>query len=122
MPPVLGLVRSPLRVAAVLVLSTGCMGSSGAPAGPGAPEGGSLDSIDGRGPDGDPGRVTLHRLNRAEYNNTVRDLLGTTQTPADSFPSDDRGYGYDNIADVLSLSPLQLELYFNAAQSLVDEV
>jgi hypothetical protein len=70
----------------------------------------------------DPGRVTIHRLNRVEYNNTVRDLLGTTQTPADSFPADDRGYGYDNIADVLSVSPLHLELYHAAAESLIDEV
>lgn len=69
----------------------------------------------------DPGRVTLHRLNRVEYANTVRDLLGTTQRPSDDFPADDRGYGYDNIADVLSLSPLQLEMYFNAAQALIDE-
>jgi hypothetical protein len=60
-------------------------------------------------------------LNRAEYANTVRDLLGTTQRPSDQFPPDDRGYGYDNIADVLSLSPVQLEMYFNAAESLIDE-
>lgn len=69
----------------------------------------------------DPGRVTLHRLNRVEYNNTVHDLLGTEQRPADDFPSDDRGYGFDNIADVLSLSPLQIELYQRAAELLVDE-
>ena len=62
-------------------------------------------------PGTDPGRVTLHRLNRVEYNNTVRDLLGTTATPADEFPIDDRGSGFDNIADVLTLSPLHLELY-----------
>src|SRR6185503_14375044 len=64
---------------------------------------------------------TLHRLNRVEYANTVRDLLGTTQRPADDFPTDDRGYGYDNIADVLSLSPVQVEMYFNAATALLDE-
>jgi hypothetical protein len=58
----------------------------------------------------DPGRVTMHRLNRAEYNNTVRDLLGTSQKPADEFPIDDRGSGFDNIADVLTLSPLHLDL------------
>ncbi len=67
----------------------------------------------------DPGRVTLHRLNNAEYNNTVRDLLGTTLQPADSFPADDRGYGFDNVADVLRLSPLAVELYERAAQTLV---
>lgn len=68
-----------------------------------------------------PGRVTLHRLNRAEYNNTVRDLLGTDARPADDFPADDHGYGFDNNADVLALSPFQLELYARAADSLVAE-
>ncbi len=67
----------------------------------------------------DPGRVTLHRLNNAEYNNTVRDLLGTALTPADDFPADDRGYGFDNVADVLRVSTLSLELYEAAAQALI---
>ncbi len=71
---------------------------------------------------GDPGRVTVHRLNRAEYNNTVRDLFLTSQTPADDFPFDDFGYGFDNIADVLSISPLHVELYELAADSLLDEL
>ena len=71
--------------------------------------------------EGDPGRVTIHRLNRAEYNHTVRDLLGTTQTPADNFPSDDHGYGYDNNADVLAMSPLLFEFYEYAANALLDE-
>jgi hypothetical protein len=71
--------------------------------------------------EGDPGRVTLHRLNRVEYNNTVRDLLGTEQQPADDFPNDDHSYGFDNIADVLTISPLQLELYERAAESLAEE-
>ncbi|MFO0604265.1 MAG: DUF1592 domain-containing protein [Polyangiales bacterium] len=69
----------------------------------------------------DPGRVTLHRLNRAEYNNTVRDLFGTARRPADDFPADDRGYGFDNVADVLTMSAVQLELYQRAAERLVDE-
>ena len=69
----------------------------------------------------DPGRVTLHRLNRAEYNNTVRDLLGTKLTPADDFPIDDRGFGFDNMADVLTLSPLHLSVYHTAAKALVAE-
>ncbi len=63
-----------------------------------------------------PGRVTLRRLNRAEYNNTVRDLLGVPNRPADDFPSDDVGYGFDNIGDVLSISPLLLEKYLGAAR------
>ncbi len=67
----------------------------------------------------DPGRVTLHRLNNAEYNNTVRDLLGTKLQPANDFPADDRGYGFDNVADVLRLSPLSVELYEGAAEALI---
>lgn len=64
----------------------------------------------------DPGRVTLRRLNREEYNNTVRDLLGVSVRPADDFPSDDVGYGFDNIGDVLSISPLLMEKYLTAAE------
>lgn len=65
----------------------------------------------------DPGRVTARRLNRAEYNNTVRDLLGVTLAPADDFPQDDSGYGFDNIGDVLSLSPVLMEKYLTAAET-----
>ena len=65
-----------------------------------------------------PGRVTARRLNRAEYNNTVRDLLGVNLRPADSFPVDDSGYGFDNIGDVLSTSPLLMEKYLDAAGKL----
>jgi Protein of unknown function (DUF1592)/Protein of unknown function (DUF1588)/Protein of unknown function (DUF1587)/Protein of unknown function (DUF1595)/Protein of unknown function (DUF1585) len=64
----------------------------------------------------DPGRVTARRLNRAEYNNTVRDLLGVPARPADEFPTDDSGYGFDNIGDVLSLSPMLMEKYMAAAK------
>ena len=67
----------------------------------------------------DPGRVTIRRLNREEYNNTIRDLTGLTMRPADDFPSDDVGYGFDNIGDVLSLSPLLVEKYRNAAEKVV---
>ena len=70
---------------------------------------------------GNPGRVTLHRLNRIEYNNTVHDLLGITVRVADSFPSDDVGYGFDNIGDVLSMSPLLMEKYLAAAERVVRE-
>ena len=65
-----------------------------------------------------PGRVTARRLNRAEYNNTVRDLLHVGLRPADSFPVDDSGYGFDNIGDVLSVSPLLMEKYIDAAGKL----
>jgi hypothetical protein len=70
----------------------------------------------------DPGRVTIRRLNRAEYNNTVRDLLGIDFHPADDFPNDDMGYGFDNIGDVLSLSPLLLEKYVTAAEQIMETV
>jgi uncharacterized protein DUF1592/uncharacterized protein DUF1588/uncharacterized protein DUF1587/uncharacterized protein DUF1585/uncharacterized protein DUF1595 len=64
----------------------------------------------------DPGRVTARRLNRTEYDNTVRDLLGVKLRPADDFPQDDSGYGFDNVADVLSLSPVLMEKYMAAAE------
>ncbi|HEV3164894.1 MAG TPA: DUF1592 domain-containing protein, partial [Isosphaeraceae bacterium] len=69
----------------------------------------------------DPGRVTLRRLNRAEYKNTIRDLVGISFQPADDFPSDDVGYGFDNIGDVLSLPPLLLERYFAAAEAIAEQ-
>jgi hypothetical protein len=66
----------------------------------------------------DPGRVTARRLNRVEYDNTIRDLLAVDFKPADDFPADDTGYGFDNIGDVLSLSPLLLEKYLKAAEKI----
>ena len=64
-----------------------------------------LFEVADRGGKLDPGRVTARRLNRAEYNNTIRDLVGVDFQPAEDFPSDEVGYGFDNIGDVLSLSP-----------------
>ena len=66
--------------------------------------------------DPDPGRVTAHRLNRFEYNNTVRDLLGVNIRLADDFPPDPYGYGFDNVSDVLSVSPILTEKYLKAAE------
>ena len=66
----------------------------------------------------DPGRVTASRLNRVEYSNTVRDLLAVNFRAADSFPPDDSGYGFDNIGDVLSLSPVLMEKYLAAAEKI----
>jgi mono/diheme cytochrome c family protein len=66
----------------------------------------------------DPGRVTARRLNRAEYNNTVRDLLGVDIEPANDFPQDDSAHGFDNIADALSLSPPLMEKYMAAAEKI----
>jgi hypothetical protein len=68
----------------------------------------------------DPGRVTLRRLNKEEYNNTIRDLVGVDFRPADDFPSDDVGYGFDNIGDVLTLPPLLMEKYIAAAEAIAD--
>ena len=68
------------------------------------------------------GRSTLHRLNRAEYNNTIRDLFGVKLTPADKFPQDDVGEGFDNIGDVLSLPPLLMEKYLDAAEEVAAAV
>lgn len=66
-------------------------------------------------PKASAGRVTARRLNRSEYNNTVRDLLGVNFQPADDFPPDDSGYGFDDIGDVLSMSPTLMEKYLTAA-------
>jgi hypothetical protein len=67
----------------------------------------------------DPGRVTIRRLNRAEYNNTIRDLCGVDIAPAEEFPADDVGYGFDNIGDVLSFQPILLEKYLAAADKIL---
>jgi hypothetical protein len=69
--------------------------------------------------DPDPGRGTIRRLNRAEYRNTIRDLMGYDFKAEEEFPPDDSGYGFDNIADVLSVSPLLLEKYIQAAETIV---
>jgi mono/diheme cytochrome c family protein len=66
----------------------------------------------------DPGRVTARRLNRTEYNNTVRDLLGIDIEAANDFPQDDSAHGFDNIADALSLSPTLMEKYMAAAEKI----
>lgn len=68
----------------------------------------------------DPGHLTAHRLNREEYNNTVRDLLAVRFQPARDFPADDSGYGFDNIGDVLTVSPVLMEKYFNAATTIAN--
>lgn len=64
----------------------------------------------------DPGRVTLRRLNRIEYQNTLRDLLGVKAEVMELIPPDDSGYGFDNIGDVLTLSPAHLERYLEASR------
>ena len=71
--------------------------------------------------DPDPGRVTLRRLNRAEYRNTIRELTGVEFKAEEEFPPDDTGYGFDTIGDVLTISPLLLEKYMEAAEKIVAE-
>jgi len=68
----------------------------------------------------DPGKVTLRRLNKTEYNNTIRDLVGVDFNPSEDFPSDDVGHGFDNIGDVLTLSPILMERYLAAAEAIMD--
>lgn len=71
----------------------------------------------------DPGWFTIHRLNRTEYRNTLRDLLGIEPGTVDlaaKLPRDDTGYGFDNVADVLSTSPLAIEQYLEAAEKAID--
>ncbi len=67
----------------------------------------------------DPGHLTLRRLNRVEYRNTVRDLMGVDYETNTEFPPDDTGHGFDNMADVLTVSPLLMEKYLAAAKSIV---
>lgn len=93
------------------------VGADGSAEDPGIP--GLPDSCEGALPV--PGLKTLHRLNRAEYDNTVRDLLGDATGPARDFPADDHGHGFDNQADVLSVGALLAEKYDIAAQRLVDD-
>jgi hypothetical protein len=66
----------------------------------------------------DPGRVTAHRLNRVEYTDTIRDLLGLDFRASEEFPADDSGYGFDNIGDVLTVSPTLMEKYLAVAEKL----
>lgn len=63
-----------------------------------------------------PGRPTIHRLNRAEYSNAIRDLLAVDIHPGDLLPVDDSGYGFDNVGSVLSMSPALLERYLSVSR------
>ena len=65
-----------------------------------------------------PGRTPVHRLNRAEYSNAIRDLLAVDVKPGEWLPVDDSGYGFDNIAAVLSTSPTLLDRYMSAARKI----
>lgn len=79
----------------------------------------SVFKVDPANPD--PGRVTIRRLNREEYRNTIFDLLGVKFDVDEAFPADDTGYGFDTIGDVLNISPLLMEKYLDAAQEIVGD-
>jgi mono/diheme cytochrome c family protein len=68
----------------------------------------------------DPGRVTARRLNRTEYTNTIRDLLSVEFRADRTFPTDDSGEGFDNIGEVLTVSPLLMERYLLAAEGIAE--
>lgn len=69
----------------------------------------------------DPGRVTVRRLNRVEYHNTIRDLMGIDFNSEVEFPPDDTGHGFDNLGEVLTISPMLLEKYLQASEEVVDK-
>jgi Protein of unknown function (DUF1592)/Protein of unknown function (DUF1588)/Protein of unknown function (DUF1585)/Protein of unknown function (DUF1587)/Protein of unknown function (DUF1595) len=74
----------------------------------------ALDQAAAKNPN--PGQPAIHRLNRVEYSNAIRDLLAIDINPGSSLPPDDSGYGFDNIGDVLSVSPILLERYISLAR------
>jgi mono/diheme cytochrome c family protein len=80
----------------------------------------TLEDVLGRSADAlrSAGRSSVARLNRAEYSNAVRDLLAVDIDTQSLLPADDSGYGFDNIADVLSMSPALLERYISAADKI----
>src|SRR5256885_7649401 len=79
----------------------------------------SLDAAAAANPN--PGRVALHRLNRAEYANAIEDLLGIQIDPATLLPKDDQAAGFDNVANVLKVSPSFLDQYVSAARAVANQ-
>src|SRR5690606_356712 len=66
----------------------------------------------------DPGHVVARRLNRAEYSNTIRDLLAIDFRADRRFPTDDSGEGFDNLGEILTVSPVLMEAYMDAAEQI----
>jgi hypothetical protein len=102
--------------AALLSLISSCTGTIGGPLGAGPVVGGHSSLCQGAAPQ--PGPSFIRRVNRLEYNNTVRDLLGDLTHPADAFPAEEKRLGFDNNADALSVSPVLAEQYMLAAEAL----
>jgi hypothetical protein len=101
---------------------TGVVTEKGAEEGPGSGSGGP-GSTPGQTLKGeDPGSKTMHRLNSAEYNNTVADVLGSTLAPADSLWSNEEDHGFDNIAKALRVDDKQFQRYFDAAGLIADDL
>jgi hypothetical protein len=103
-------------------------GGGGQPVGPGMGGGGATatggaSALGGSTAQalGGPGRVTMHRLNRAEYDNTVRDLLQTELRLSENFPPDDTAFGFDNVAAALSMTDVTLGYYIDTAKKLAAE-
>jgi len=71
--------------------------------------------------DPSPGVAPIRRLNRREYRNTIRDLLGVDFNAEVVFPPDDTGFGFDNVSEAMSLSPILIEKYLQAAKSIAEE-
>lgn len=93
---------------------------SGANGGGGSGAGGASGSGGGGSEASKTGRVGIHRLNNLEYDNTVRDLLGVSSTPADTFIANEKALGFDTIAEAFGMTEAQYEQYFNAADALVE--
>jgi hypothetical protein len=96
-------------------------GAGGRQVGSGAgTNGGAGSGGGGNSSERDVGHVGIHRLNNLEYDNTVRDLLGVSSTPANTFIADEKALGFDNIAEAFGMTESQYEQYFNAADALVE--
>jgi hypothetical protein len=98
--------------------------NSGVGSSPGSAGNGNGSGAGGAGPGVTPqaGAAVVRRLNRMEYNNTVKDLLGTTLAPANDFPDDDLGGEFDTVGEALSLSPTYVAGYEKAAYALVTDL
>ncbi|HET6282014.1 MAG TPA: DUF1592 domain-containing protein [Polyangia bacterium] len=116
----------------ICALTAACTGSVDGGGGPNPPASGNAGNngtggAGGTGPGNpsaiDPGRVTVRRLNGAEYDNTIRDLIGLDLKPSKMFEfiEDEWGDGFNNDADVLSLSPISIEKYLSAAQFVITQ-
>lgn len=117
-----------LLLASLTAGSAACFpGSAGENDGtpPGVAAGGAVGGGAGSGgssvAQGGPGRVVMHRLNRVEYDNTVRDLLGTDLRLSENFPPDDTAHGFDNVAAALSMTDVSLGYYIASAKKLAAE-